>query len=107
MNIPKQDLGATTGSSPGYRGTRSYLDGPYHYCARCGSRIHISEMEWQRGLLLCQKYDCIDKGTYPLIGQREGAIASALQVPTDELQPDPKLMEPTSSASSVEDDIIF
>lgn len=107
MKIKEQDLGATLGGSSSYRGERSYLQGPYHFCARCGSRVHISNMDWQRGLLLCKKWDCVDYGTYPLIGMREAAIAQELEKPTDELMPDPKLITPTESGSSVEDDIIF
>jgi len=98
---------AAVGTSPAYKGQRSYLENPYHFCARCGSRVHIQDMQWQRGLLLCKKWDCIDYGTNPLIGQREAAIAHALEVPTQELEPDPKLITPTESGSSVDDDIIF
>lgn len=103
-------MNKTTQSSDGqtaYRGDRSYLQGPYHICARCGSRVHVSEMEWQRGLLLCKKWDCVDTGTYPLIGQRDAAIAHALEIPTRELMPDQKLVSPQESGSSIEDDIIF
>jgi hypothetical protein len=96
-----------TNGQPAYRGDRSYLQGPYHFCVRCGSRVHISEMQWQRGLLLCKKWDCIDTGTYPLTGQREAAMAHALEVPTQELLPDPKLTSPQESGSSIDDDITF
>lgn len=97
----------STDGQAGYHGDRSYLQGPYHFCARCGSRVHIAEMQWQRGLLLCEKWDCIDTGLYPLTGQREAAIAHKLEPPTMELQPDPKLVTPQESGSSLEDDIIF
>jgi hypothetical protein len=90
-----------------FRGDRSYLEGPYHFCARCGSRVHIEEMEWQQGLLLCKKYDCVDHGIYPLIGQREAAIAHALEVPSQELMPNDKLLYPQTSGESYDDDIIF
>lgn len=96
-----------TGGQIGYRGDRSYLQDPYHFCARCGSRVHIAEMVWQEGLLLCKKYDCVDTGIYPLIGQREAAIAHRLEVPTEELMPDQKLLNPGGAGSSVDDDIIF
>lgn len=90
-----------------YRGRRSKLDNPWHYCARCGTKTHIKEMVWQRGLLLCTTKDCVDTGEYPLVGQREAAIAHALEVPTQELMPDPKLTEPQTAGSSVDDDISF
>jgi hypothetical protein len=102
-----EKLTQSPGGQAGYKGSRSYLQGPYHFCARCGSRVHISEMQWQRGLLLCTKWGCVDTGTYPLTGEREAAIAHALEVPTQELMPDPKLISPQESGSSLEDDITF
>jgi len=101
--MPEQPLD----HSAAYKGKRSFLQGPYHYCARCGTRVHISEMQWQRGLLLCKTKDCVDTGELPLIGQREAAIAHALEVPTEELMPDPKLTQPAESGASVDDDISF
>lgn len=87
-------------------GKRSYLYGPWHYCARCEDQVHISEMQWQRGLLLCHK--CVDTGNdgYPLIGQREAAIASYLENQTNELMPDPKLTDNTLIEASMEEDLI-
>lgn len=92
-----------------YRGLRSFKESPYHYCVRCGSRVHIKEMVWQRGLLLCKTWDCVDYGNhgYPLIGQREAAIAAVLSVPSNELQPDEKLITPLESGSTTSDDIVF
>jgi hypothetical protein len=86
------------------RGYRSWHAGPYHYCGRCGERRHLFEMEWQRGVLVCKSSDCIDYGENPLIGQREVAIIKAFEVPTQELQPDPKLINPESETSG--DDLI-
>jgi hypothetical protein len=102
----QQKTQPTNGQSS-YKGDRSYFQGPYYFCVRCGSRVHIAEMEWQRGLLLCKKWDCVDSGVYPLTGQREAAIAHALEIPTQELVPDPKLISPQESGSSIDDDIIF
>ena len=93
-----------------YRGMRNFHKDAYHYCARCGSRIQIKEMVWQRGLLLCTKWDCLDKGNhgFPLIGQREGYIISALDIPNShELQPDDKLITPLESGSNTDDEIYF
>jgi len=75
------------------RGKRSWHCGPYHDCARCDVRYHLSEMAWQRGLLLCLA-TCFDYGTNPLVGQRELDIIRAFETPTRELQPDPKLTDP-------------
>jgi hypothetical protein len=88
-----------------YRGRRSFKDGPWHYCARCGSRVHISELEWQRGVLVCKTFDCQDTGVNPLVGQREAEIAEQFERPTQELMPDPKLTEANVSADN--DDIFF
>jgi hypothetical protein len=92
-----------------YRGHRSFLQGPYHYCARCGSRVHISEMQWQRGLLICKTWDCIDYGNHGnyLLGQREAEIAQVLETPSHELQPNDKLITPLEGGSNTSDDIIF
>lgn len=91
-----------------YKGKRSYLVGPYHNCARCGTRFHISDLEWQRGLLLCQQF-CIDKGNdgFPLVGQREMAISQAFENPSQELMPDPKLTNTNEIEVSMEDDLIY
>lgn len=89
-----------------FKGKRSYLDGPYHNCARCDTRTHISHLNWQRGLLLCEP--CTDTGNdgYPLVGQREAAIASYLSHQTNELMPDPKLTDINDITSSMDDDLI-
>lgn len=94
-----------------YKGRRSFLQGPYHICSRCGSRYHISQMKWQRGLLLCfnTKENCYDTGNdgYPLTGQREAAIAQVFEVPTTELMPDPKLTDSGEISASMEEDLIY
>lgn len=94
-----------------YRGQRSVLEGPYYYCARCGSRVHLADMDWQFGILVCHKWDCYDYGNHglPLIGQREQAVANALQVieVAPDLVPDPKLTDPEASGQSIELDIIY
>jgi hypothetical protein len=43
-----------------YKGKRTKLVGPWHYCNRCLHKWKIAEMNWQRGLLLCP--DCYDYG---------------------------------------------
>ncbi len=87
-----------------FRGPRSWHKSPYHLCARCDDRTHISEMTWQRGLLLCPT--CVDYGINPLIGQRELDIIRAFEVPTKEMEPDPKLTDPDVGTSG-EDFIAF
>jgi hypothetical protein len=96
------------GSTSYFRGYRSCRQGPYHYCARCGTRFHISDLEWQRGLLICRTY-CYDYGNdgYPLTGQRELAIIAVFEEPTMELLPDPKLTDSQEIQSSMEEDLIY
>lgn len=84
------------------KGIRSWHYGPYHYCGRCDDRTHISEMTWQRGVLLCPI--CVDYGEYPLIGERQVAIEKAFEVPSRELEPDPKLTDPNINTTG--DDLI-
>lgn len=92
-----------------YRGMRNWHSTSYHYCARCGSRCQLKDMEWQRGLLLCKKWDCLDYGNHGnfLIGQRESEVAATLEIPTHELQPNEKLITPTESGSNTDDEIFF
>jgi hypothetical protein len=103
--MPNQPIVVTTA----YRGDRSFHQVEYHYCSRCGSRVKISEMVWQRGLLLCKKWDCVDYGNHGnyLVGQRESNIAQVLEIPTHELEPNEKLITPLESGSNTDDDIIF
>jgi hypothetical protein len=70
----------------------TYLTGAWAYCMRCDEKCKIEgEMQWQRGLLLCTKH-CIDK--WPLLGQREPAIALVLEDGKEELAPVEKLRRP-------------
>ena len=90
-----------------YKGKRSKLVGPWHYCARCVYKTHISEMSWQRGLLLCP--DCVDYGNngVPLIGQREAMIQAVFDVPTMELEPDPKLTDSSQIDTGMDEELIW
>lgn len=94
-----------------FKGRRSFHVGPYHYCARCGSRYHIADLEWQRGLLICRgtKENCYDTGNdgYPLVGQREMAITAIFLNPSEELMPDPKLTDTTIIEASMDEDLIY
>lgn len=68
---------------------------PAHYCVRCGRKYYMSELQWQRGKLLCTHggngQGCIDK---LLVGDREAEIDLVLSDGKLELAPDPKLREP-------------
>lgn len=86
------------------RGYRSFHQGPYHYCGRCGERRHLAEMSWQRGVLVCKTSNCIDTGVNPLIGEREVQIIKAFEVPSRELEPNPKLTD--SGIETSGDDLI-
>lgn len=70
----------------------TYLTGAWHFCARCDTKQKVSEMKWQRGLLLCD--DCFDYSIFPLVGQREPAIAAVLEDGKEELTPVEKLRNP-------------
>lgn len=90
------------------QGLRSLHGSPYHLCGRCGTRVHLSEMKWERGVLVCSTMDCQDdEGSFPLTGQREMAIEQVLNNITDE-EPkiDEKLINPDVS-DVAEDDIMF
>ena len=69
---------------------RSFLQGAWHYCARCDRKTHIDDMSWQRGLLLCNAY-CKDT---ELLGQRDVRIAQVLGDGKEEYVPVPKLRNP-------------
>lgn len=71
-------------------GRRSTNFDPWHYCARCDKKKLMSELEWQRGKLMCRQ-QCIDKY---LVGDREALINQVLSDGKEELVPDPKLREP-------------
>jgi hypothetical protein len=79
---------------------------PAHYCARCGRKCYMSELEWQRGKLLCTGnsggpscYDVL------LVGDREAEINLVLGDGKEELSPDPKLREP--DVTTMNDDIFL
>lgn len=80
---------------------RSYKINPWHNCPCCGIKTHISDMEWERGILKCSRVSCKDER---LIGQRDIEIAKILQQPTKELQPDQKLLAPSPVTM---DEVIF
>lgn len=81
---------------------RSKLKSPYHYCGRCSVRRHLSEMEWQAGVLVCNTGQCRDT---EIVGTHEAAIAKALAKESKEGQPDDKLITPPDSMTS--EDIVF
>lgn len=100
-------IGDVSGDIMAFKGPRSYRDGPWHYCSRCTKKTHISEMIWQRGLLLGP--ECVDYGNdgFPLIGQREAAIAAVFEQPTTELMPVPKLTDSSEISSSMDEELIW
>lgn len=81
----------------------TYNEGAWTFCGRCGDRIPISKLRWQRGKLLDQK--CFDD--FPLLGQIDKGISDALSiiVLSPDLQPDPKLTMPT--LDGINDDIFI
>lgn len=84
-------------------GRRSFWISPWHFCARCDTKTHISQMDWQRGKLLCLIRRCWDT---ELLGQREQVIAQVLGDGQKEYAPVMKLQEPDVTTTN-EDDIFF
>jgi hypothetical protein len=91
-------------------GRRSQNKGPWHYCSRCTRKMKLeTELEWQRGKLLCKQY-CLDREGPSiegpgLLGQREVDIAAVLGDGAPELAPPPKLRDP--SYQNPDDDILI
>lgn len=59
---------------------------------RCAVRTPLSLMRWQNGLLLCTPNKCVDTA---IVGSRDLNVAREVGVDRHELQPDPKLTNPT------------
>lgn len=75
-------------------GRRSFRSSPWYYDALFGLKTHISDMMWQRGFLICSK-----DADSMLVGDREVMIARVLKEPQTELQPDPKLQNPSNTST--------
>jgi len=84
-------------------GRRSFWQSPWHFCARCDTKTHISDMDWQRGKLLCKIRRCWDE---MLLGDREQVIAQVLSDGQEEFAPVMKLREPDITTTN-DDDIFF
>lgn len=76
-------------------GKRSYKDSPYFRDMRYGTREHLKDLKWQRGVL-SKEVDTM------LIGDRESKIVAALSQPSQENMPDEKLL-PEDSMLSVDE----
>ena len=64
--------------------------------------MHISDMTWQQGQLVCNEWDLDTM----IIGEREMTMMRVLTTnPQDELRPDRKLTEP--SAGNLVDEIMI
>jgi hypothetical protein len=82
----------------------TFWTGPWRYCARCDRKTKIADMEWERGLLLCQK--CQDSHALPgLLGERDVRIAQVLTDGKEEFVPVEKLRHP-DFAEEVEDFLV-
>lgn len=73
---------------------RSQRKNVYHFCQRCNDRYPLTQMGWQNGKLLCFA-KCYDRGINPIIGTRDIKVARALAINRHELEPDPKLTQPS------------
>jgi hypothetical protein len=93
--------GCAIGGKTGVRqGKRLFAD-DYHYDSLSGFRVGIKDSIWQQGSLRANQF--ADSGTYPLLGQRDAAIARKIQYATSDLQPDPKLTQDNYPS----DDVFF
>lgn len=77
-------------------------EGAWHFCGRCGDRVPLAQLRWQRGKLLDDK--CFDTALLGSIEKRRAdAMMTLIQSP--DLMPDPKLTMP--SLDGVDDSDIF
>jgi hypothetical protein len=77
----------------GYLPGKRHFGGAWHFCARSGMRCQISDMVWEQGSLIWNKY--ADSGnSMGLIGSRDADSARRVQAATSDLQPHPKLSRP-------------
>jgi len=79
---------------------RSWMYSPYHYCNRCWRRIHLTELMWIQGQLVCPW----DQDTM-LFGERETAMVRVLSDARLELAPDRKLQQP--NAGGIIDEVML
>lgn len=82
---------------------RSQLQNVYSICARCGTRMPLSKLRWQNGILVCDFYNCTDTA---IIGKRDLDVARAVQVDRHEMEVDRKLTEPIDRKDDL-DDILY
>jgi hypothetical protein len=77
--------------------------GPYFTCMRCNHKVPIDKMVWDAGLLVCAP-------TEGLYCKADGAINGSLELrwarevgrDRQELQPEPKLIDPVDPALQIE-----
>lgn len=77
--------------------------GPYWTCGRCQHKVPIDKMQWDNGLLVCAR-------TEGLYCSADGAINGSLELrwarevgrDRQELQPEPKLINPVDPALQME-----
>lgn len=86
----------------------TFWTGPWRYCTRCDKKSKISEMKWERGLLLgkeCQDTNTVNGPPGGLIGERDVRIAQVLTDGKEEFVPVEKLRHP-QFAEEVEDFLV-
>jgi len=74
------------------RGHR-HIGGDWHFCARSGWKTQISDMVWEQGSLISNRF-ADGKSVLGLLGSRDADIARRIEYATSDLQPDPKLSQP-------------
>ena len=81
------------------RGHR-HIGGDWHFDARSGWKTQISDMVWEQGSLVSNRFR--DGGSpLGLLGSRDADIARRIEYATSDLQPDPKLSQPNQPDEDV------
>ena len=95
----KNGGGCAVGGKTGVRQARRRFAPVYVYDSLSGFRVSLQGAIWQQGNLRASRF--ADRGIYPLIGQRDAAMARKIEYATSDLQPDPKLVQPDQSTTDV------
>lgn len=78
---------------------RGYCEFVYTTCGRCQRKVPISECAWDNGILVCKVYNCKDVA---INGSLEMRWARECSQDRQELQPDPKLVNPVDPSMQIE-----
>ena len=83
-------------------GGKHISSGAWHTCMRSGIRFNLDEMIWEQGRLVGPDFsDVLAGGQFGLLGSREADIARIMKNDTSDLQPHPKLSQPSQPDQDV------